>query len=114
MIISFNFLLLSISILISSIVLFQHSGIELQDKMEVVQQFILSSLILPSFFAAMVCALGMQAITKRFFPSIEFSFGPDYLKNEKNKKIMIVGIFSVIILSSIIPFSIDTLSKMFL
>jgi len=114
MIISFNFLLLSISILIPTIVLFQYSGTELQDKMEVVQQFIVSSLILPSFFAALACALGMQSITKRFFPSIEFSFGPNYLKNEKNKKIMIVSIFSVIILSSIIPFSIDTLSKIFL
>jgi len=114
MIISFNFLLLSISILIATIVFFQYSGTELQDKMEVVQQFILSSLILPSFFAALVCALGMQAITKRFFPCIEFSFGPNHLKNEKNKKVLIVGVFSVIILSSIIPFSIATLSKIFL
>ncbi len=113
-IITFSFLLLSISLLIPGIVLFQYSGIELKDKMEIIQQFILSSLILPSVIASMFCALGMQGLSKRFFPSIEFSFGPDYLKNEKNKKMMIIGVLSMIILASIIPFSIDTISGIFL
>ena len=112
-IITFSFLLLSISILLIVIVLFQISGIELENKLLTVQEFILSSLLLPSIIASLFCALGMQGLIKKFFPNIEFSFGPEHLTNEKNKILVLGTIFSIIILASVVPFSIGTLSSMF-